>query len=523
MNIRDVLKARLISHGLVLGVVNAYLFDTRECLLSGKYLEMAGTLMWDKIKRHSPTVIYGNGLAAIPLLSAIQMVASRDGYDLKTLLVRDSRKLRNLERIVEGPRPQKGERAVFVDDLMNSCQTFEKTKKLLLEDNIQVDIVACCTIIDFYRPHGTRRLKATGLPVESIFMRHDFGLTRTDSPNKIISKILWRNMSADQWPDIKFKTPPKIVGDYTYYANDKHEVYCHDTVTGDIIWTFKGPKPWVQKGLGAEIVVKGPHLYISSYDGSLYKLNSFTGELIWTKHLDMYLHSAPCLYKEKVYIATEGGIGLDRGDILCLDAHTGDTIWRFPTNHVVPASPEILRGQLVCGSNDGNLYSLDPHTGRLNWILKDVGEIKGRCAVLQDTILASSENGLMYGISLDGQILWTTRMGTKTYHQFIQVCHERGLAYTTNINGVVAAIDAYGNLRWTRTVRGGGHWNLLLRGDELLSITNKGSMDIICPDTGEKLGTEKLPYPVYCPADFTDKYIAVHSADQGLFLYERLS
>jgi outer membrane protein assembly factor BamB len=529
MSIRDELRSKLISDAVILGEfavnkANRIMFDTREALLEGKYLRLAGELMWDKIKSHNPTVIYGNGLASFPLLSSIQIAASNDGISIKTLLVRDKRKYRNRHRLIEGPRPNHDERAVFVDDLVNTGTTYKKCQDALIEESIQLQTVACCVLIDFYRFRGSRRLRLLGMPVECVFDRRELGDTRSDDTNpNVTNKLLWRNLTPNQWPEFKIKTAPKIIGNKVYYGNDRHEIYCHDIVTGDILWKFEGPKPYMKKGLGVEIVIDRENLIIISYDGAIYKMNRHTGQLVWKRHLDMYLHSVPHIDYNRLYVATEGGINLARGDIVCLDNRTGNTIWRYETKGgVIPCSPNLLHNMVICGSNNGNLYSLNPLTGQLNWVVEGIGEIKGRSNTIDDVIVVTTEDGKIYGISLTGDILWHKTFGTNSRHQFLQVHSIHKLVYVTNSDGMLVAFNKYGNKIWIRRLRADGAWNLTLKGDELISITREGHIDVVDPETGHKIRSEKLGYEVGCPCDFTKNHIAVNSISNGFYFYERL-
>jgi outer membrane protein assembly factor BamB/orotate phosphoribosyltransferase len=523
------LKSHLVSRAVILGEHSPaksgrIMYDTREALLTGGHLHIVGELMWEKIQKYNPTIIYGNGVGSTILLVAVQIAAELAGTKLKTLIVRDSRKRTNRFRFVEGPHPSSEERAVFIDDLMNSGTTLTKTMNGLEDEGIILNTVAVCLLIDFWTFRGSRRMEVKGIPVESVFTRHDLGDTREDSDNPpVIKNLLWRNLSSNQWNNNWYNTEPLIVGNLVYFGNDKHEVYCHNLSTGSIVWNFKGPKPLTDKGLGVKLVENKGSLYFTSYDGSIYRLNSITGELIWKKHLDMFIHSVPFIDNERnqLYVATEGGIKNHRGDIVCLAMDNATTKWMYPTTEVNPASPRLIYDMVICGSNDKNLYSLNPDTGKLNWIVENIGELKGQVNYIDEIIVVTNQEGKIYGISLTGEILWCKPCGTKTPHQYLQVHRALGLVYVINQDGMVAAFDKLGTKIWIRRLRGPGAWNIKLVDDELITVTTKGHIDLICPETGVKLRSEKLGYEVYCPCDFNDKYIAVNSATNGFYVYGR--
>jgi outer membrane protein assembly factor BamB len=525
----DEIRAHLINRGLIFGEFAPgkrakLMIDTREALLDGGFLSSVGVHLWNKIKKHSPEVLVGTGYGAVNVMLAIQIAAEQDGVNLKTLVNREVRKTRNRERLVEGPRPVAGSRAVYVDDLINTGTTIEKTKNALSEEGIIVEIVAVAVIFDFWKFNGSRRLEARGIPVERLFRRHDIGDTREDSDNPSLTNgIAWRHLAHNQWWNDWGKTAPKILGDFVYFGNDRHQLYCHDLHTGEIIWSYQGHKPLQDKGFGAAIEVVKGYVYISSYDGTLTKLDALTGEIAWKKHIDMFIHSVPCidLARNQLYIGTEGGIQNARGDIVCLDLDTGIRKWAHATKHVVPAAPNLIFDMVLCGSNDGNVYSLNPDTGQLMWMLEQIGEVKGKINYIDDTILISNQTGKLYGVDSQGKILWTRNSGTATHHQYLPVHRGLGLVYIINRDGMVLAYSKQGDQVWARRLRADGLWNITLHGDELITLTVQGHLDRIDPATGIKLASEALGTRIRCPCDFDENYIAVHTVPKGFIVYRR--
>jgi outer membrane protein assembly factor BamB len=187
----------------------------------------------------------------------------------------------------------------------------------------------------------------------------------------------------------------------------------------------------------------------------------------------------------------------------------------------VPCSPNLIFGQVICGSNDRNLYSINPSNGLLNWKLEDVGEIKGRASYIDDVILVSNERGKLYGVSLEGKILWVRSTGTFTHHQFLEVNQEEGLVYIVNRDGLAAAYDKHGNQIWLRKLRGSGNWNIRFIKNELIIITITGHINLLNPKTGDRIKSNQLGYNTNTPPDFDDDYIAVHSLKQGFYIYRR--
>lgn len=525
----DEIRAHLLNRGIIFGEYAPgkrarMMVDTREALLDGGYLSSVGHYLWLKVKKYNPSVLVGTGYGAINVMLAIQVAAEQDGHKLQTLVNREQRKNRNRERLVEGPRPPTGSRAIYVDDLINTGTTIEKTKNALAEEGIDVNIVAVAVVFDFWKFNGSRRLEATGLPVERLFRRHDFGDTREDSGNpKVTKKVAWRHLAHNQWWNDWNKTAPTIAGNLVYFGNDRHQVYCHDLHTGEIIWFYQGHNPKQPKGLGATIEVVDGYAYITSYDGSVAKLDALTGEVVWKKHVDMFIHSVPYIdqARNQLYIGTEGGIQNARGDIVCMDLTTGTRKWAFPTNQVVPAAPNLVFDLVVCGSNDANVYALDPQTGICQWMLENVGEVKGRVNYIDDVIVISNQTGKLFGVSPRGEILWTRSCGMSTHHQYLPVHRILGLVYIINSEGMVLAVNKHGDVIWARKLRANGFWNITLRNNELMTLTVNGHLDLIDPATGIKRASENIGTRVRCPCDFDQNYVAVHTVPKGFIVYRR--
>ena len=524
---KEKLRNHLLDTGIILGEYapgrkNRIMFDTREALLGGS-LSIAAELMWDKIKKYNPTYLIGSGVGSHSLLVATQLIAEQQGVSLKVLISRGTRKTTNRLRLIEGPRPTDSDRAVYIDDIMNSGSTWKNTQKSLSDENISIDIVAACILIDFWTFRGTRRLEIKGLPIERIFYRHDFGDTRSDPKDSpLFALIAWRSLAHNQWAD-HYKAPPLIYDNKVYYANDRHEVYCHDIANGDILWYYAGPKPNCLKGTGCKMIVMEDVLYFTSYDGTVTAADAQTGKIKWKKYVDMFMHGSPWidLDRRQLYIGTEGGIPNKRGDIVCLDLDTAQTKWIYPTNHVIPASPRLINNIVVCGSNDGNLYAVCADNGQLIFKLP-IGVVKGRINYIDDVLIASTEDGKIYGISIDGDILWTRNCGTSCHHQYVPVHRGLGLAYIINSDGMVAAYNKTGTQIWMRNVRENGSWNITLKGNEIIVISSITShMYLLDPLTGKKILYSKLSCVTRAPCDFNEEVIAVNTSSRGLYLFRR--
>lgn len=72
------------------------------------------------------------------------------------------------------------------------------------------------------------------------------------------------------------------------------------------------------------------------------------------------------LYTVSAYNKIYFGSTVD-DQVYCLDAETGEILWRFYTNAPVRLPPTIHNNKIYAGSDDGSLYCLNAETGALIW------------------------------------------------------------------------------------------------------------------------------------------------------------
>ncbi len=124
-------------------------------------------------------------------------------------------------------------------------------------------------------------------------------------------------------------------------------------------------------------------------------------------------------------------------------------IWRFKTNSQVYATPFIHEGIMYIGSVDSVFYALDATTGAEQWRYKSDDQIYSTAALHEGTLCFESGNTL-YGLDLQGGLLWKTRLSEAPvverndpyddFHSSPKIVD--GIAYIGSENGEVFGIDA---------------------------------------------------------------------------------
>jgi len=176
------------------------------------------------------------------------------------------------------------------------------------------------------------------------------GLTAADAPHL---KLKW----AFGFPngDTAFGQPA-VVGGRIYVGSDIGYVYSLDAATGCVYWSFHAhagvrtaPTVALRKGAGT---AKKYAVYFGDLRTNAYAVDAATGQQIWTKNLsDHYterITGAPTFFQDRLYVpissieeafsaAPSYPCCTFRGNVVALDAATGEQVWR---TYVIPEIPK---------------------------------------------------------------------------------------------------------------------------------------------------------------------------------------
>jgi eukaryotic-like serine/threonine-protein kinase len=205
-------------------------------------------------------------------------------------------------------------------------------------------------------------------------------------------------------------------------------LYAIDGASGTVRWKF------TTRG-----AVDGPAAYASgnlvfeSRDGNLYAVDSRGGRQRWKIALGADL---PFKWGWDFFVSgpaadTAGSrvyVGSGNGEVLAVDAATGNVAWRYRTEGRVRSSPTVDGGVVYVGSSDGHLYALDAASGALRWKFATQGvtidlekagfdrrSIQSSPAVTADLVVVGCRDGHLYGVdratgkerwNFDHQVSW---------------------------------------------------------------------------------------------------------------------
>jgi len=153
-----------------------------------------------------------------------------------------------------------------------------------------------------------------------------------------------------------YQSKPTVADGKVFIGTPSRFVIAYDYQSGDEIWKFE-----CGGAVSAAPIYDSGRIYFGQKgEEYFYCLDANTGDLIWKQTIG-WVWSSANIADGKVYV------GGSDGYVSCLSAETGHIIWRFRTGKSTAPEPPIDNGQVFFGSWDHFVYSLDVDTGKLNW------------------------------------------------------------------------------------------------------------------------------------------------------------
>jgi orotate phosphoribosyltransferase len=182
---REVLLGALREHGLVIGEVTlssgrtaSYYVDARRPLLLPAPFRALGELVAAEAHRLGAAAVGGPTLGADPIACAA--IGAADGADLKAFFVRKERKQHGLQRWIEGPPIERGERALIVEDVVTSGGSLVTAIERVRDEG--VELAGALAVLDRLAGGGDAIEAALGgdLPYTPLFTIDDVYPDRPD-------------------------------------------------------------------------------------------------------------------------------------------------------------------------------------------------------------------------------------------------------------------------------------------------------------------------------------------------------
>jgi outer membrane protein assembly factor BamB len=278
---------------------------------------------------------------------------------------------------------------------------------------------------------------------------------------------------------------------------------CLDAATGTQLWEFHHPVSLdpnlFEGGARSTPTLSGEALYVLSHEGHVHCLDAATGAVRWTRHLvkdfagrkpEWGFSGAPLVVGGRVFLDCGG----PASSTVCLDAKTGEVVWKKGADAAGYAAPLILNvagRQTLVVLKAAVLVGLQPEDGRELWrhpwktsydvnaatplqigpdrLLISSGYNAGAALVAVD---ASGAKEVWRNKNLRAHINSPVEWGGAIY----------GVDGNTGGGNLVCLDAATGERRWEeKSVKGGA---LVVAGGALIIVSEKG--DLVIAEASER-------------------------------------
>ena len=162
---RERLVAELREHALVIGEVTLtsgataeYYVDAKRAILLPAGFRALGELVAAEAQRSGATAVGGMTMGADPVACA----ALAAGADVKAFFVRKDKKQHGLQRWVEGPLLEPGERCLIVEDVVTTGGSTVRAIERVREEGLE--IAGVLSVLDRLAGGGEAIESAAGAP-----------------------------------------------------------------------------------------------------------------------------------------------------------------------------------------------------------------------------------------------------------------------------------------------------------------------------------------------------------------------
>jgi outer membrane protein assembly factor BamB len=241
--------------------------------------------------------------------------------------------------------------------------------------------------------------------------------------DRLTGREVWR---FDDGGDLKpVFSAPCLADGRLYFGEGFHEdsncrVLCVDVATGQKVWQFA-----TQSHTESSPCIMGGRAFIGAGDDGLYCLDASTGEQVW--HFPgLHVDGGPTVVGGQVFAGSYAAPGnrFAATELFCLDAAKGVPVWRVPVELSAFSAPAIEGGRAYFAIGNGNFQSsavkpagavlcLDAATGQRLW-RRDVPDgVQGRPVLDGNSVYFGCRDGRVYALDRgDGRVRWTSRLGS---------------------------------------------------------------------------------------------------------------
>ncbi|SMN11293.1 Outer membrane protein YfgL, lipoprotein component of the protein assembly complex (forms a complex with YaeT, YfiO, and NlpB) [uncultured Candidatus Thioglobus sp.] len=227
------------------------------------------------------------------------------------------------------------------------------------------------------------------------------------------------------------------------------------------IWSKNIGKGFQDESLKLHPAYISGQIFVADLSGDLLGIDANTGNNIWKHHTDLTITGGPGVSQKLIVIGSEDG------DIFAYSRENGELVWTSKVSSEVLSVPQINDSFVVVRAGDGKLFCLNAENGKHVWI-HDVPvpalTLRGTSSptIVGDIVIAGFDDGRLVAIELNtGKVVWETNVslasGRSQLERIIDIDSDPIVAgkdvYASTFQGHFATIALEsGNIVWTRDI-----------------------------------------------------------------------
>lgn len=125
----DLVNTKAVCRGnftLSSGKKSSYYIDGKQVTLDARGLLLMGKMILAMLHGTQVEAVGGPTLGADPIAAAVALLSSQTGKPLKAFIVRKEEKKHGTQKRIEGPKLEKGDRVVVVEDVVTSGKSVKE-------------------------------------------------------------------------------------------------------------------------------------------------------------------------------------------------------------------------------------------------------------------------------------------------------------------------------------------------------------------------------------------------------------
>ena len=227
------------------------------------------------------------------------------------------------------------------------------------------------------------------------------------------------------------------------------------------VWSKNIGQGFQDQALKLYPAYKDEKIFVANVSGDLLTIDANSGNTIWKHDTDLAITGGPGVSQQLIVIGSE------EGDVFAYNRENGELVWKSKVSSEVLSVPQANDSFVVVRAGDGKLFCLDANNGTHLWI-HDVPvpalSLRGTSnpTIIADIVITGFDDGRLTAIELKtGKLVWETNVslasGRSQLERIIDIDSDPvivgGDIYASTFQGHFATIALEsGAIIWTRDI-----------------------------------------------------------------------